>query len=304
MTIKAHVIVSSALLLSSCASDPEGKPSAKPMDGGGGAWFETGTSIESGKDPTEASSVDQFVPPLDVASFDSEPMDASSVADVSGSDAHADDARTIHGRVVDASTTDVHTTDARADVVAADATTPLPGCDAATWHARADESLDRLWSGFWNASSRYFDASEPSNGNATGYWTFAEAFDAMLDGVERTGGRKYFANIATLYAAQNAKGWSNYYYDDESWMVLTLTRAFDLTGERTYLDQAVTLYRDIIAGWDSTGVAPGGIWWNKGKGQKATASNGGPVIRAHGSRRGPATRRISRSRARSTISGS
>jgi predicted alpha-1,6-mannanase (GH76 family) len=61
-------------------------------------------------------------------------------------------------------------------------------------------------------------------------------------------------------------------------MVLTLTRAFDLTGNRAYLDQAVSLYRDIIGGWDSTGGAPGGIWWNRGRGQKATASNGGPVV--------------------------
>jgi predicted alpha-1,6-mannanase (GH76 family) len=190
------------------------------------------------------------------------------LADGSGSDVRAIDAR-----VVDASAID-----ARADATGADAAILLPGCDAASWHARADEALDRLWSGFWNASSKYFDAREPSNGNLTGYWTFAEAFDAMLDGVERTGGRKYFANVATLYAAQNARGWSSYYYDDESWMVLMLTRAYDLTAERAYLDQAVTLYRDIIAGWDSTGVAPGGIWWNRAKGQKATASNGGPII--------------------------
>jgi predicted alpha-1,6-mannanase (GH76 family) len=143
---------------------------------------------------------------------------------------------------------------------------------------RADDALDHLWSGFWDPTAKYFDSAAPLNGRSTGYWTFAQAFDAMLDGVERTGGRKYLANVATIYAGQNAKGWSSYYYDDESWMVLALTRAFDLTGNQPYLDQAVTLYKDIILGWDSTGTAPGGIWWHKGHTQKATASNGGPVV--------------------------
>ncbi len=164
-----------------------------------------------------------------------------------------------------------------ADVSGSDATT-LSGCNAATAHARADASLERMITGFWNETSQYFDATEPANGRLTGYWTFAQAFDAVLDGVERTTGRKYFTYIETLYAAQNARGWSSPYYDDESWMVLALLRAFDMTAERAYLDRALTLYQDIAAAWDSTSVAPGGIWWNRTHTQKATASNAGPVI--------------------------
>jgi predicted alpha-1,6-mannanase (GH76 family) len=154
----------------------------------------------------------------------------------------------------------------------------LSGCDAATAHARADQSLDALINGFWNASTKYFDAMEPPNGRSTGYWTFAQAFDAVLDGVERTASTRYQAQIAMIYTAQNAKGWSSNYYDDENWMALVLIRAYDFTGTQAYLDRAVALYDDISAAWDDTSAHPGGIWWDRAHTQKATASNAGPVI--------------------------
>jgi predicted alpha-1,6-mannanase (GH76 family) len=154
----------------------------------------------------------------------------------------------------------------------------LPGCDAVTAHARADRSLDDLISAFWNAGTKYFDAAEPSTGRSTGYWTFAQAWDAVLDGAERTGLPRYQDQIATLYAAQNAHGWSSNYYDDESWMCLALMRAYDLTAEKSYLDRALALYVDITAAWDATSAHPGGIWWNRAHTEKATASNAGPVI--------------------------
>jgi predicted alpha-1,6-mannanase (GH76 family) len=154
----------------------------------------------------------------------------------------------------------------------------LAGCDAVTAHARADQSLDGLISAFWNAGTNYFDAAEPTNGRSTGYWTFAQAWDAVLDGAERTGSARWKNEIPTLYAAQNAHGWSSNYYDDESWMCLALMRAYDLHGDKAYLDRALALYQDITAAWDSTSAHPGGIWWNRAHTEKATASNAGPVI--------------------------
>ena len=59
--------------------------------------------------------------------------------------------------------------------------------------------------GFWNGAGQYLDAAEPTSGAFTGFWTFAQAFDAVLDDVERTGGRRYGGLVATLYAAQNAR---------------------------------------------------------------------------------------------------
>jgi predicted alpha-1,6-mannanase (GH76 family) len=154
----------------------------------------------------------------------------------------------------------------------------LNGCDGMTAQTRADRSIAQLMFGLWNGSANYLDASEPTNNNRTGYWTFAEAFDSVIDGVERTGGRRYLGLIQTLYQAQNGNTWRSDYYDDESWMALSLIRAYDLTKNRAYLDRAVALYAEIEAAWDATSAHPGGIWWNRPHTQKATASNGGPVI--------------------------
>jgi predicted alpha-1,6-mannanase (GH76 family) len=156
----------------------------------------------------------------------------------------------------------------------------VPGCDAATAHERADRALDSLLLNFWHADDEYLHAFFPSNDNLTGYWTFAQAFDAVLDGVERTAGLNYSEWIATFYAGRDARGWIVDYYDDESWMTLALTRAYDITGDAIYLDRAELIYQDIMGGWDTTccGDHLGGIWWNKPMTQKATASNAGPVI--------------------------
>jgi predicted alpha-1,6-mannanase (GH76 family) len=133
---------------------------------------------------------------------------------------------------------------------------------------------------YWVPASAYLAAASPTNGSLTGYWTFAQAFDAVLDGAERTGGAHFAGWIEGLYNDQNARGWSRDFYDDENWMTLALLRAYDLEGDARYLDEAKTLYADIEAAWDTTccGAHPGGIWWDRPHTQKATASNAGPVI--------------------------
>lgn len=155
----------------------------------------------------------------------------------------------------------------------------LTGCDAATAHMRADRSIAQMMFGFWNGTTHYLDAAEPTNNNRTGYWTFAQAFDAVLDGVERTGSQRYRGLIHTMFTAQtaNPQVWRSDYYDDENWMALALMRAYDLTGNRAYLDRALALYLEITAAWDTT-LLGGGIWWDRAHTQKATASNAGPVI--------------------------
>ena len=147
-----------------------------------------------------------------------------------------------------------------------------PGDDPATWHDHADAALEAMLLHYWSQSAGYFDTAA--------YWTFAQAYDAVLDGVERTGGARFAGWVETLYLAQNAKGWSSNYYDDENWMTMALLRAYDLTKDARYLNEAKALYADIEAAWDTTccGPTPGGIWWDRAHTQKATASNAGPVI--------------------------
>jgi predicted alpha-1,6-mannanase (GH76 family) len=152
--------------------------------------------------------------------------------------------------------------------------------DGALLAAHADEALERFLVRYWTGS--YMAANSPRDANLTGYWTFAQAFDNVLDGFERTGGTRYWGTIETFYLAQNTIGWSRDYYDDEDWMALALIRAYDLTQTTKYLDEAKSLMSDIMAAWDTTccGTSPGGIWWDRSHTQKATAANAGPVITA------------------------
>lgn len=151
---------------------------------------------------------------------------------------------------------------------------------AATYHARADQALQSFLIKFWSGGSQYLRERYPDNGSLTGYWTYANGWDALLDGVERTGGQQYAGLIESFYRGQNQRGWYVGYYDDECWMTLALIRAYDLTTNVTYLNQAQALYADIESGWDDTCCGPnvGGVWWDKAHTQKATASNAGATI--------------------------
>lgn len=154
------------------------------------------------------------------------------------------------------------------------------GQSAATYHARADQALQSFLLKFWNGGQQYLRNRYPSDGSLTGYWTYANGWDALLDGVERTGGAQYAGLIESFYLGQNSRGWTNDYYDDECWMTLALVRAYDLTTNSVYLNQAQALFADVQGGWDTTccGPNPGGVWWNKPHTQKATAANAGAAL--------------------------
>ncbi len=166
------------------------------------------------------------------------------------------------------------------DVATADGSIDAATADIAAWHAHADDALETLLLRYWTPGAAYLGAIAPANGSVTQYWTFAQALDAVLDGVERTNGARFTGWIEALYLAQDAKGWSRDYYDDENWMALALIRAYDLEHAPKYLAEAKALYADIEAAWDTTccGAHPGGIWWDRPHTQKATAANAGAVI--------------------------
>ena len=146
-------------------------------------------------------------------------------------------------------------------------------------HANADDAVEAMLLNFWDQNLGYLDAVQHTSG-ATGYWTFQQAWDAVLDAVERHGGARFTGTLRTLYNAQNAIGWSRDYYDDENWATLALIHAYDLTGDAIYLTEAETLYADIMGAWDTTccGAVPGGLWWDRAHTQKATASNAGAAL--------------------------
>jgi len=151
----------------------------------------------------------------------------------------------------------------------------------------ADAATQALLDRYWNGSYLYdADPATPGPcGREACYWIYAQAFDAVLDAVQRTGGKSFSRWVGRLYDAQGARGWiepqSSKYFDDENWMALALIRAYDATSDRNYLCQAVRLYRDVKSeGFDRPAGRFDGIWWNAAHSEKATASNFGPAITA------------------------
>lgn len=148
--------------------------------------------------------------------------------------------------------------------------------DDALSAAHADDATEALFTRYWNGATRDLNDAYPSDHKGAGYWIYAQAFDAMLDAVQRSGNPKFKAHVATLYAARNARGWTRNWFDDENWMALALIRAYDVTHEAAYLARAESLFADIM----QNGRTNTGIWWDRAHTQKATASNFGPAITA------------------------
>ncbi len=147
---------------------------------------------------------------------------------------------------------------------------------------RADAAVDSLYANLWNSAAQNF------RGNSS-YWIYAQTIDVAGMAVARNRA-KYASYVAGLYKAQSARGWhegTNTYYDDENWMALSLSRAYQITqpepaaGENplNYLTTAESLYADIMGAVvkDSSGNFAG-IRWHYGQNGRATASNAGPVI--------------------------
>lgn len=86
--------------------------------------------------------------------------------------------------------------------------------------------------------------------------------------------------VFQFYYAQEKIGWDRDYYDDLNWMALALLRAYKLTNTTSMVERSLLLYEQIRNAWDTTccGANKGGIWWDKAKSQKATASNAGPAL--------------------------
>ena len=166
-------------------------------------------------------------------------------------------------------------------VIAALTHAPLSLADSVA-QARADAAVDSLYANLWNGAAGNFRGS-------TSYWFYAQTLDVAGMAVARNR-PKYASYVYKLYKAQNVRGWhqgTNTYYDDENWMALSLTRAYEITqpdpaaGENplNYLSTAESLYSDVMGAVvkDASGNFAG-IRWHYGQNGRATASNAGPVI--------------------------
>ncbi|KAG2392696.1 hypothetical protein C9374_011421 [Naegleria lovaniensis] len=160
---------------------------------------------------------------------------------------------------------------------------------------RASLAVQSFLSKFYDPQQKYFrdqyTFNQQQQSPLTGYWTFAQGFNAIVDNAFRVSRNFTNANndlsfphyvklISDLYTGQDNIGWERPYIDDMNWMALTLFWSYQLTRNQTYLERCLYLYSKIVVNWDDTccGSMKGGIWWDYAHSQKATASNAGPSL--------------------------
>lgn len=122
-----------------------------------------------------------------------------------------------------------------------------------------------LWNRFWDNEKEVFVNHYPVKEEESWiYWWHAHALDALLDGFVRTKETYYLERFEAEYEGafrENGGTFLHNWYDDMEWMTLALIRAFDITGEKRYIEQAVYIWNDIKTAWnDSCG---GGMAWKK-----------------------------------------
>lgn len=122
------------------------------------------------------------------------------------------------------------------------------------WHARDNAALLAFTPMFLPASGTW----------TAGYrWTFANDVEAVESSYARTGGENGWNIVVNSFD----KGkYDNFLgepgYDDMLWWAHTWLRAYDQSGDATYLEMSKRIFTEAIKGWEPN-VCGGGIWWQK-----------------------------------------
>lgn len=128
----------------------------------------------------------------------------------------------------------------------------------------ADRAQDKLYSSFRSSSGTYYIENNGTTNTYFHYWWNAHALDVLIDAYQRTNDSKYLIRINTLVDNwSNNNGGTIYkdYYDDMEWFALSLFRAYEVTGNSTFLTMSTNLWDDIKTGKNSN--QGGGIAWRK-----------------------------------------
>lgn len=151
-----------------------------------------------------------------------------------------------------------------------------PRADGSTAVARARVAADVLM-GSYDPNKAWFPSS---------WWNSAVALQTIGDYMQRTGDRRYLAQLDSTF--EKDKGvfpggvlsgdpllgnFTSRAIDDSGWWGLAWVQAYDLTRNPKYLDMAVTIANYVNGYWD-TSTCGGGVWWNAERTYKNAVTNG------------------------------
>jgi predicted alpha-1,6-mannanase (GH76 family) len=161
-------------------------------------------------------------------------------------------------------------------MAAAPANSPSPQIDGPTAVARARVAADVLMSSY-DPDKAWFPSS---------WWNSAVSLQTIGDYMQRTGDRRYVGQLDNTFEKDKdvfppgvlsgdplLGNFTSRAIDDSEWWGLTWVQAYDLTGNRKYLDMAVTIANYVYGYWD-TSTCGGGVWWNAERTYKNAVTNG------------------------------
>jgi predicted alpha-1,6-mannanase (GH76 family) len=140
----------------------------------------------------------------------------------------------------------------------------------------ADAAADALmWS--YDPSTAWWPSS---------WWNSAVALDTVIDYMRKTGNRQYAWIVNRTFAVNRVAfpagvrstdpidgDFISRSIDDSQWWALAWIDAYDLTGDVTYLNEAVTIANYVTGFWD-TSTCGGGVWWDRERTYKNAVTNG------------------------------
>ncbi|MGH7950492.1 MAG: glycoside hydrolase family 76 protein [Limisphaerales bacterium] len=134
----------------------------------------------------------------------------------------------------------------------------VPGDDFNANTATAVSTLQK-----WYNSSGLWDT--------TGWWNAANCVDALENDIVANDDTNYISVLQNTFNLNSSGHFLNDYYDDEGWWANAWIRAYDLTGNMSYLNMAKTIFANMTNAWDNH--CGGGLWWSSDRAYKNAIPN-------------------------------
>jgi predicted alpha-1,6-mannanase (GH76 family) len=100
-------------------------------------------------------------------------------------------------------------------------------------------------------------------------WQPALGIEAVINTYQRTRDQRLRDVIDRSFARYNGR--RSDFFDDDAWYLNAWIRAYDVTGDTKFLNEAKALFARITTAWD--GTCNGGVWWNVARTQKNAITN-------------------------------